>query len=206
MNAAPSNSFEEASSFYRNPTTASRDTRIGRTTAEWHEQVTLVFTDIVGFTSMCQMCHPYDVMGFLDKLFTSMDLLVDTEKDLWKVETIGDAFMVASGLGNATARQESLDLTSFEESNSGNEASYRHDENSQDGRKSDSEEVKCSAISAVSFAVSALRVASEHMMPNNHPCVIRVGIHTGDVCSGVVGSRMPRYCTYCRWYSVKLSA
>ena len=33
-------------------------------------------------------------------------------------------------------------------------------------------------------------------MPNGEICQIRVGAHTGDVCSGVVGSRMPRYCLF----------
>ena len=33
-------------------------------------------------------------------------------------------------------------------------------------------------------------------MPNGEVCQIRVGVHTGDVCSGVVGSRMPRYCLF----------
>ena len=33
-------------------------------------------------------------------------------------------------------------------------------------------------------------------MPNGERCQIRAGAHTGDVCSGVVGSRMPRYCLF----------
>ena len=39
-------------------------------------------------------------MHFLHKLFISFDDLVSADSQLWKVETIGDAFMVASGLNS----------------------------------------------------------------------------------------------------------
>ena len=52
------------------------------------------------------------------------------------------------------------------------------------------------ACAAVDFGAAAIREASLHQMPNGKVCQIRVGVHTGDVCSGVVGSRMPRYCLF----------
>merc|ERR1711959_872429 len=52
------------------------------------------------------------------------------------------------------------------------------------------------ARAAVLFGRSALEAASQIIMPNGKPCHIRAGLHTGDVCSGVVGSRMPRYCLF----------
>ena len=63
-----------------------------------HHQVTILFTDIVGFTAMSEQCPPYEVMHFLHLLFTEFDDLIEMDSELWKVETIGDAFMVASGL------------------------------------------------------------------------------------------------------------
>ena len=48
----------------------------------------------------------------------------------------------------------------------------------------------------MSFGEAALSEALIHRMPNGKMCEIRAGVHTGDVCSGVVGTRMPRYCLF----------
>ena len=58
------------------------------------------------------------------------------------------------------------------------------------------EAAKITAHSAVLFGARALAVAADITMPNGAVCRIRVGAHTGDVCSGIVGSRMPRYCLF----------
>jgi len=82
---------------------------LGRTVARMHPDVTILFTDIVGFTSMSQTCRPYEVMNFLHTLFVQFDQLVDQDSNLWKVETIGDAFMVASGLEMALEEEDEED-------------------------------------------------------------------------------------------------
>ena len=48
---------------------------------------------------MSNDCKPIDIMKFLDELFLSFDMIIDELPSLWKVETIGDSFMVAGGLG-----------------------------------------------------------------------------------------------------------
>merc|ERR1719387_2165606 len=86
--------------------------KMGRAAAEMHTHVTILFTDIVGFTAMSQACQPLDVMTFLDKLFVRFDHHVDEDPCLWKVETIGDAFMMASGLN---MRGDSSSVRSLEQ-------------------------------------------------------------------------------------------
>ena len=53
-----------------------------------------------------------------------------------------------------------------------------------------------SAFAAIQFGIRSIAAASGITMPNGKPCEIRVGAHTGNICSGIVGSKMPRYCLF----------
>ena len=138
---------------------------LGSLVAQMHQEVTILFTDIVGFTSMSQTVAPQQVMEFLHELFVRFDDLVGRDSLLWKVETIGDAFMVASGLEGVRTKSRELAISD-------------------------------AATAAALFGKSALAEARTLTMPNSMQCQIRAGVHTGDVCSGVVGTRMPRYCLF----------
>uniref|UniRef100_A0A0G4I6Y7 histidine kinase n=1 Tax=Chromera velia CCMP2878 TaxID=1169474 RepID=A0A0G4I6Y7_9ALVE len=61
-----------------------------------HDAVTIFFSDIVGFTKMTSEVPTSALVLFLNKLFSTMDLLTE-EYEVYKVETIGDAYMCASG-------------------------------------------------------------------------------------------------------------
>ena len=61
------------------------------------EHVSILFADIVGFTVLSEKLQPSKVVDILNGLFSKFDDLTD-QYGLEKIKTIGDAYMVASGV------------------------------------------------------------------------------------------------------------
>jgi len=61
------------------------------------ESVSILFADIVGFTILSEKLSPQKVVDMLNDLFSRFDDLTD-KYQLEKIKTIGDAYMVASGV------------------------------------------------------------------------------------------------------------
>lgn len=65
--------------------------------ADRHEDVSLLFADIVGFTSMSSTMDAAELVTLLNEVFRVFDGLVDAS-GLEKVKTIGDAYMIVGGM------------------------------------------------------------------------------------------------------------
>ncbi|MEG4588708.1 adenylate/guanylate cyclase domain-containing protein [Microcoleus sp. MOSTC5] len=76
---------------------ADRLMRTNESPAEHFEEATILFADIVGFTTISARIEPMQLVAGLNQIFSTFDQL--TEKyGLEKIKTIGDAYMVVGGL------------------------------------------------------------------------------------------------------------
>src|SRR5688500_11382969 len=65
--------------------------------ADHFDEASILFADVVGFTPLASRLDAREVVGVLDRLFTSFDELVDRH-EVEKIKTIGDCYMVAAGV------------------------------------------------------------------------------------------------------------
>ncbi|KAF4106447.1 hypothetical protein G5714_012437 [Onychostoma macrolepis] len=124
-----------------------------------YEMVTIFFSDIVGFTTMCSISSALEVVTLLNDLYSLFDEIIKLY-DVYKVETIGDAYMVASGLPISNGTRHAEEISTM----------------------------------ALHFLAAIKRFKIRHLP--NEKLALRIGINSGPVVAGVVGSTMPRYCLF----------
>eukprot|EP00062_Callorhinchus_milii_P001182 gi/632936239/ref/XP_007893106.1/ PREDICTED: retinal guanylyl cyclase 2 [Callorhinchus milii] len=91
----------------------SESLKLGNTVEPEHfDQVSLYFSDIVGFTTISANSEPIEVVDLLNDLYTLFDAVLDNH-DVYKVETIGDAYMVASGLPTRNGNRHTAEIANM---------------------------------------------------------------------------------------------
>ncbi|XP_045130310.1 uncharacterized protein LOC123515600 isoform X2 [Portunus trituberculatus] len=141
------------------PSSVANQLKLGMPVApEEFEEVTIYFSDIVGFTSISAYSTPFEVVDLLNDLYTAFDSTIN-HYNVYKVETIGDAYMVVGG------------------------APKKIDDH---------------ASQIATMALDLLHLSGKFRIRHLHniPLMLRIGIHTGPCCAGVVGMTMPRYCLF----------
>ena len=76
---------------------ASRLKESPETIADGYSEVSVLFADIVDFTTLSSGADPVEIVNLLNDIFSSFDDLA-AKHGLEKIKTIGDAYMVAAGI------------------------------------------------------------------------------------------------------------
>lgn len=129
----------------------------GKAEARQYDQVSILFSDFVGFTEMAARLSAAELVDEIDHCFQAFDRITE-QFELEKIKTIGDAYMAAGGLP--------------------------------DPNRGKPEQVIKAALAMQEFI--ALR-KKERLAQGQEAFSMRIGIHTGPVVAGIVGTRKFQY-------------
>ena len=113
------------------------------------DAVSVLFADIVGFTTVAANTSPEALVTMLNEVFSMFDKLAE-QHGLEKIKTIGDAYMVVAGVPQPVADH---------------------------------------AIAIAHMALDMLAGIEAYAVRTATPLTIRIGIHTGSVVAGVIGTK-----------------
>ncbi len=124
--------------------------------------VSILYSDIKGFTKFSASSTPDKVVALLSKLFSAFDLLTDKHR-VYKVQTIGDAYVLVGGF-------PFVDLPE----GAGHSPADHADRVIRMGFD----------MHAAIRAVKPFEIST--------PIEMRVGIHTGEIVAGIIGTKQLR--------------
>ncbi len=126
----------------------------GETTiADWFDDTTVLFADLVGFTPLATRLEPRATRDLLDRLFTGFDERAERH-GLEKIKTIGDAYMAVGGVPEPSSDHPAR---------------------------------------VVAFGLDLLDLVALVAADLGQTLALRIGIHTGPVVAGVVGTQKFSY-------------
>lgn len=181
------------------PPTVANELRNNRPVpAKRFQPVTILFSGIVGFSDFCaknsDSSGAIRIVNLLNKIYTTFDVLTEPKRNpyVYKVETVGDKYMAVSGLPEACdshARHiNRLALDIFDLAKTIKLEEYTGVKPVKRGHEYDKQTASHNHI-ALAPEAPAQMDQCEHLR-------VTVGIHCGEVVTGVIGKRTPRYCLF----------
>ena len=132
----------------------------GKAQTRYYRMVTVMFTDIQGFTKIAETIKPSELVIKLDSLFGKFDKIIEKHQ-IEKIKTIGDAYMAAGGV---PLRDKENPINSV-----------------------------LAAIEIQAFMKANRDRIKEEDGEDATMWHLRVGLHTGDVIAGVIGTKRIAY-------------
>ena len=117
--------------------------------ANSHDQVTILFADLVGFTELSSKMPAIELVNLLNQIFSEFDRLAEFY-GLEKIKTIGDAYMVVGGLPTPDRNH---------------------------------------AVAIAEMALAMRECIAKFQGPAGNRLELRIGINTGAVVAGVIGTK-----------------
>ena len=121
----------------------------GTTTPEQFDHVTVLFSDIVGFTEASRQLAPEVLINELNDLFTAFDTIIE-QYECERIKTIGDAYLCVCGMPNPHPRH---------------------------------------AEQILEAALEMMAYLRHRNATHPYSWQMRVGVHSGSVVGGVVGTK-----------------
>jgi adenylate cyclase len=121
--------------------------------ADYFEEATVIFADVVGFGRITAKMKPYEIVGCLNRLFSEFDKVAE-DVGVERIKTIGDNYMTVVGVPTARSGHARV---------------------------------------AVKLALDLVAASERLRLQLPIPFPIRVGVHTGPVMAGVIGTRRLAY-------------
>ncbi|KAI8612091.1 adenylate and guanylate cyclase catalytic domain-containing protein [Chytriomyces sp. MP71] len=129
--------------------------------------VTIFFTDIFDFKKLVGSVDPVNIIKLLNALYTQFDAIIAKYSKLYTVETVSDTYMVAAGISSqGDTPKEQIA-----------ECAYQALQCSLDLQK---------LVESMDFKD----------IVGSHPIKLRIGVHSGMINAGLIGTKMSRYCLF----------
>lgn len=205
------------------PTHVANKLRYGRKfEARRYENTTITFIGIVNFNQICAYFNdqtsssrnPKKVVDLLNVLFTEFDTILDKYPDIYKVETVGDIYMCASGVPKETAKHAEVslkfslelikrmqDLSKIPDTINNKCVQTNIRQNILENNKPETyknpidmkNDLLKSNYNALQNVMDSISSSTQFLC---NSLDITIGIHSGESVAGVIGRKRFRYCLF----------